>query len=356
MDMGDQERLLRQRKRWMWGCTGGCLGLIVVVGLAIIGIYMWFARALPVPDAEVFLTPQTRAFLFVSIRRDDPMMVEVPVRLALRPDVGNRMPIKADQPEQMREGVVYVAPIRLVVLGTAAAGEDGVRWGLAVSITRLGRLLDAVLRQVAAKKELPKPEPYRGGAIWPAPAGGAFAARTNIYMVAEDAILLRTWLDGIEAAVRPDDEPAAAPLPAGMDPQLLGAYDRLDRDSPVRFACLNTRGELAALLARVPHPGVHAALEAAGLAGPGVHAVSGQVRSLNSRDAALTLRVACDGAGTAAGIETALRNLAADPACTPYLREASVQGHDDHTVELTVRVENFADRVAALLATPKPQD
>ena len=98
------------------------------------------------------------------------------------------------------------------------------------------------------------------------------------------------------------------------------------------------------------------ALEAAGLAGPGVHAVSGQVRSLNSRDAALTLRVACDGAGTAAGIETALRNLAADPACTPYLREASVQGHDDHTVELTVRVENFADRVAALLATPKPQD
>jgi len=357
MDLSDQERLFRQRRKWIWGCTCGCLVLMLAAAAVIIGVYMWFARALPVPAAEAFLTPEAGAFLFVRIAPDDPMMVEVPVRLAMEPSVQGRVPTKDDQPmqvdaEQMRAAVVGVAPMQLIVLGTVAEDEPQVRWGLAVSITRLGRLLDAVLGRLVAKMGPAGSEEYKGGTIVTmADEEGAFGFRTNTYMVAEEKALLRAWLDGIQADAERGGDPEAepAPLPAGMDPQLLEAHDSLDRNSPVRFACLNAHGEVADLLSKLPGKEVAARLRQAGMAGPGVLCVSGQLQSMNSRDASLTLRISCADDRTAAGIEAALTELIDDEERTPHLRDPLVLRQDGGVVELTGRIENLADRVAELV-------
>ena len=363
MDFSDQERLIRQRKKWIWGCTGGCLGLMVVVAAVIIGFYMWLARALPVPAAEAFLTPEANAFLFVRVAPEDPMMVEVPVRLAMQPAVRGRVPTKDSRPlqvdaEQMRAAVVGVAPLQLILVGTAAEGSPQLRWAFAVSITRLGRLADLVIRRLVVKQGLPEAETYKGGTILVADEKAAFAVRTNTYMVAEEKPLLRAWLDGIQADLERAERSDAGepPLPAGLDPQLLEAYGRLDRGSPVRFACLNAHGEIAALLGKLPSEQVRVRLREAGMAGPGVQSVSGQLQSMNSRDASMTLRVSCVDDETAAGIEAALTELVGSEERAPHLRDPVVQRQDGHVVELTGRVENLPDRIAALLNEREPPD
>ena len=178
-----------------------------------------------------------------------------------------------------------------------------------------------------------------------------FGIRQNTYMAAEQESLLHAWLDGIEAdrerAGRP--EPGQTALPAGMDAQLLSAYERLDRDSPVRFGCLNTRGELGLLLDRLPNKDVAARLRDAGLAEPAVQCISGQLRSMNSRDAALTVRVSCADDRTAGAIAAALTQLIEDKERTPYLRDPVVERQDDGTIQLTGRIENLPDRVAEMV-------
>jgi hypothetical protein len=363
MELSDQERLFRQRKKWMWGCTGGCLGLMVVLAAVIIGIWLWFAHALPVPAAEAFLTPTTSAFLFVRIGPDDPMMVEVPVRLAVQPVVRSQVPTKDNQPmqvdpERMRKAVIWAAPIQMIVIGTVSEDDPQIlHWGVAVSVTALGRALDAVLKGLASKQGLPAPEPYKGGSIVMVPdQGGGFALRTNTYMIAEQKALLRAWLDGIQADLARDARSEAGPaLPEGLAPQLVEAYDSLDRSSPVRFGCLNAHGEIAALLARLPAKEVAARLTKAGMGGPGVRSLSGQLRSMNSRDAALTLRVSCADDGTAAAVEAALKELVGNGEKTPHLRDPLVQARGDHTVELTGRIENLPDRIADLVSEAEQQ-
>ena len=298
MDITDEDRLHRRRKKWIWGCTGGCLGLMVAVTVGIIGIYLWFARALPLPPPETFLTPGTSAFLFVR--------GQVPTK--------DGRPLEANV-DTIRAAVLGVAPAQLVFASAPADGAEP-RWAVALSISRFGRVIGPIARgliaQQAREQGLAQPETYKGGAISVADGGAAFAVRANSYMVAEEESFLRAWLDALQAErERPEPPEGAAPLPAGMDPGLLDAYDRLDRESPVRFACLNAHGEVAALLDGLPSEQVRARLLEAGMAGAGVRSVSGQLLSMNSLDAALTLRISCADEETAAGIETALSELVA---------------------------------------------
>jgi hypothetical protein len=123
----------------------------------------------------------------------------------------------------------------------------------------------------------------------------------------------------------------------------------------VRFGCLNAHGEIAALLARLPAKEVAARLTKAGMGGPGVRSLSGQLRSMNSRDAALTLRVSCADDGTAAAVEAALKELVGNGEKTPHLRDPLVQARGDHTVELTGRIENLPDRIADLVSEAEQQ-
>ena len=357
MDMSDEERLQRRRKKWIWGCTGGCLGLMGAVTAAIIGIYLWCARALPMPPPETFLTPGTSAFLFVRVAPDDPMMLEVPVRLAMLPGVRGQVPTKDGRPlkanaNTIRSAVLGVAPVQLVFVGEPA---DGARfhWGVALSISRFGRLFGPIARaliaQGAREQGLAQPETYKGAAISVAEGGAAFAVHRNSYMAALDKPLLRAWLDGLQAERERAEPPeGAVPLPAGLDPRLLDAYDRLDRRSPVRFACLNAHGEVGGLLDLLPLEPARARLRAAGMAGPGVLSVGGQLRSLNSRDASLALRIACADEGAVERIQTALAALADGEELTPHFREPAVRRQDGTAVELTARIENLPDRVAAL--------
>jgi len=357
MDMTDEDRLHRRRKKWIWGCTGGCLGLMVAVTAGIVGIYLWFARALPLPPPETFLTPGTSAFLFVRVAPDDPMMVEVPVRLAMLPGVRGQVPTKDGRPleanaDTIRAAVLGVAPAQLVFV-SAPADEAEPRWAVAVSISRFGRVFGPIARSLIAQQArdqgLTQPETYKGGAISVVDGGAAFAVRANSYMVAEEESFLRAWLDGLQAErERPEPPGGAAPLPAGLDPGLLDAYDRLDRESPVRFACLNAHGEVGALLDLLPLEPARARLRAAGMAGPGVLSVGGQLLSLNSRDASLTLRIACADEEAAERIQTALAALADAEELTSRFREPAVRRTDGTTVELTGRIENLPDRVAAL--------
>ena len=165
MELTDQERLFRRRRKWIWGCTGGCLSLMVVAAAVLIGIWMWLGKGQPVPPAEAFLTARTGTFVFVRIEPDDPMMVEVPVRLAMQPAVSNQVPTKDNRPlrvdaERMREVVTKVGPIQLVLVGTRSEGEPPLRWGVAASVGHFGRALDFVLQSTARKADMPAREIY----------------------------------------------------------------------------------------------------------------------------------------------------------------------------------------------------
>jgi len=78
----------RRRKRWVWGCTGGCLGFLVAVGALIFLAYYVLSRPMPVPAAEALVAPGASALLVVRIEPDDPLPLEIVSRLAAEQEVG----------------------------------------------------------------------------------------------------------------------------------------------------------------------------------------------------------------------------------------------------------------------------
>ncbi|MHC4789661.1 MAG: hypothetical protein ACYS8K_10740, partial [Planctomycetota bacterium] len=65
----------RRRRRWIWGCTGGCLGFMVVVAAAIFLAFRFLGRPVPVVPPETFVHPETEALLVARVEHDDPLLV-----------------------------------------------------------------------------------------------------------------------------------------------------------------------------------------------------------------------------------------------------------------------------------------
>ena len=351
-----------RRRRWIWGCTGGCLGFLIILGAVLAGCWMWFGAAVPMVAPETFVTPQASAFLFVRVNPDDPMMVEVPVQLTMLPAIRADLPTASGRPLPLdaagvRVNVERIAPLQLIVISQPDPDPEAERLlaGGALSVTHWGRLWDravrAIIAQNAQKQGLPEPETYKGGMIAMGADDVALAVHTGSYMAAESKAICRYWLDRISAQRQsPEDVPAAPSLPEELNPLLRKAYERLDADAPVRMVSLNADAEIAHLLALVPSADLRQALQQTGVAGKDVLSFAGQLASINSRDARLTLHLTCADDAGAARLHDALGELVRGAPAGGYLKDVAVERREGRVVTVTGRIENLPDAVVAFVS------
>lgn len=349
----------KRRQKWVWGCTAGCLSFLLVVAVVIFAGYRLLGRSVPVVPPETFVPADATAFFFVWAEADDPLAVEIPARLLRLPTFVQAAPAKDREKfridaDEARGVVLSMAPMQIVLVLRPGEGEEPFRWGAVVSIRSFSRLYGFVMRsimlQAAPSSEM---EEYKDASIVSAPAGRVLAARRNNYMAADGKEIVTFWVDRLEERRALEDraaeegQPAPAPEIGG---DLQGPHGRLDHERPIRFACLNPGGELAALLALVPEGQARDLIEASGVLSEGVVSVAGQMEGLNSRDAALELFVECADGDTAAYLKDALEVLLAEASDASPLREARVSLDGDAGLRLEARVANLPDKIARLVA------
>jgi hypothetical protein len=343
--ISDQKR----RKRWVWGCTGGCLGFIVVVALGVFLIFRLLARPVPLPSGELFITPQTSAFLLAHIARDDPMMAEVPARLAMLPAFRDNVPVREGRKfsldaDNARDTVRAVGPVQIVMLLEVREGEAELSRGTSLSISRFSRLYGVLARAFVEQIEAARIEELEGGVLATRDEG-TVGVRGNTYMAADSREMVVAWMHRLAEQAPSGDGPTgrAEGEPFGR------AYGRLDPARPVRFVMLNEHGELAGLLKWMPEGAAREALGEAGVASPRVVSLAGHVRSLGGNDAELTLFLECRDAGAAEGLGAALEEIAAGLTDESPVQDLEVERSGDAMVLLTGRVPDFPGKVYALV-------
>lgn len=349
----------RRRKKWVWGCTGGCFGfLVAVAALGYLGLRL-LGQAVPLVPPEAFLPPDAGGFLFVRVEADDPLMVETAVRLLMLPAVqeaardrlGQELRIEA---EVARSAVSSAAPVQGVAVLRKRPDQEGLDGGLVLSTHRWSRFYRRVL--AAAMKRMTDAgatrSEHKHAVMVVTERGTAVAVRTNNFMWAGRRELADYWIDRLEErrALEAGAGEAGAPVAKiTADGTLRAAYERLDGDQAVRFACVNARGELAALLAMMPEGRVRELLEASGMTAPEVVSLSGQMASLNSMDAVLTLFVECADPDATQRLSEALAALAEELGPASPFGEVKVERESDTVLRVEAHVENVPKWAAGLV-------
>jgi len=257
----------RRRKKWLWGCTGGCLGFIVVVAVLLFVAARLVKRALerpqPIVSPEFLVTAETDAFVFATVQPDDPLMVGTTVRLLMLPAVRDKAPTREGRPLTMdadtaRVNLRQIAPIQAVVLLERLGERERTGKGLIVSVRRYAPLLALLVRGVIkAQEDEGSSSEYKEATLLIKEDGTAVAVRDNNLMLADREDLVRAWVDSLELHTPSEEQARAEAPPAELQagPLLKSAHELLGRTAPIRFACGNEHGELRAL-ARGDGPGV----------------------------------------------------------------------------------------------------
>lgn len=348
----------RRRRRWVWGCTGGCLGFIVAAGALVAG-FIWYLRCpQPVVPPETFVTPDTGAVLFVRVEPDNPLMVEAAVRLAMLRVVWEKVPTKEGRKLQMdaeaaRDAVLRAAPLQVVVL--LQPGQEPGRFdtGAVFSVHKFSRAYAMAVRGVIKRRAQDGTvSEHNGATVFVNGDGKVLAVRGNNYMTADREEIVTQWMARLEQQRAreerwPEGEQPVPELDA--DAPVRAAYERLDRKLPILFACVNSHGELAALLSLAPDGETRQALVAAGAASPNVVSVSGQIEGLDYPDAALRLYVECSDAGFAERLQEALEELVQAAGDASPLREIVVRRKDGALLRIDARIEDLPDKLSGLL-------
>jgi hypothetical protein len=347
----------KRTKKWIWGCTAGCLGLIAAVAaFVLIGIHV-LMRAMPVVPAETFIVPQTTLFLSVRIEPNDPIMVHVPYRLLARTGLRQLVPVPGLQeprldPERSRRVVLDMAPIQMAAVLYPRSEGGGVDGGIAFSMYRGSRLVRLALRShmQSIGQSGAALSNYKDARLASAKDGTTLAFRGNNFMSANGPELVRAWVDRLEGRSRA--QPAAGAeehaLPPDLDPGLRALLEHLDRRQPILFAALNAHGEAAGLLGMLcPQEDVRKLLLDAGLASEQVTGAGAQVEPVNQVSAALTLFLQCAGASFASDLEADLRALAARLKDSLPVRDVEVQ-RQGNLVQVKALILDAADNLAAL--------
>jgi hypothetical protein len=352
----DTERQ-RLARKWVWGCTGGCLGCIVLVLLGIYVAFRYYMYAVPVVPPQVFLTRASSAFLFVRVDPQVPLTMETALDVALQPDVHKRIPTKSGGPLPLdrRTAAEYIAsfaPLQAVAALEPGEEESAIHGGLALSVGRGSRLLNVI---VGAKfKTLPAVSEYRGARIAAAGPDACVALRGNNYMSADNEELLKTWAANLKMErQREQAAPSGpeAPAPAlTVSPALGRAYERLDAGLPIVFACLNAHGELASLAELVPGGDARRIIESTEIASDNVVSLAGQVKPLSPRDGELTLFIDCAGPGAAARMKDGLDAAAREAGDKWPLKETEVTLEAPALVVVKGRIEDLPAKVAGIVS------
>jgi len=348
----------KRRKKWLWGCTGGCLGFMVAVLVLFLALMRFVRQPVPIPPAEAFLTPSTEAFVVVKVDPRDPLMVDIPVQVVRTRALSQKVPTKGGRPlgedaAQVRGWLAKVIPMQMVVVLEPGEGAVPFNRGAALAIHRYSRfcrfIATSYLEGAAKRGELSL-ERHEGAAMATTREGGTVAVMGNSFLAADSKATVMQWVDrlAIEEAARKQRGPQPAPEPA-VSAELGAARALLDTDQPILFACLNSRGHVLGLLGLMPEGQARNALSAAGLASRSVTSLSGQLKSINSRDAMLTIFLRCSNAAFAAQLREKLERIATTSSEAAPLRETRVALQEETVVRVEARVEDLAQKIAQLL-------
>ncbi len=354
-------------RKWMWGCTGGCFGLIVVGIIAIVGLIWYVIAAVPVVPPETFLLGQSTAFAIVRIEPDDTLMMELPFRIVAHPEVRRHLPEQQVDPqareanlEQARDRLRRLAPLQAVGLllpveAEQNADEPTFTSAAVFSVRGYSRVFRLLL---LSRLQEHVTEEYRDAAIVERPEQPRLAFRENNFIGAERMETVHALVDRIveqrerEAAAPPDEVPRPE---LDLEPRLQEAYERLPQNAPVRFACLNEQGEMAYLAERLGIEQNDEMEEALGLFGPDVLLLSGTLEPVDATDADFMLRWDFHEEASAQAAEEGLRRLLEELPDEPDLEQLRLDRPEPKAVRVRVRIRNLSDLVARLAAAAPQQ-
>jgi hypothetical protein len=304
---------------------------------------------------ETFLTPQTQGFLFVEVRADDPLMLQV-VRALLvvepgGPGVRKKTGERPD-PEMVLQLMKRAAPVQFVLI--LQAGDEGLAPAGMASAYKYAPLVSALVRAAlaqGAEQGEASVEEYNGARLY---TGGAntVVVRGNNFGFTESPATARIWVDrlveqrDLEERAGPDSVPVPD-VPGGG--KLAPAHGRLDRGASVRFAVVNTGPEAAWLLSRFPEGPVRDALVEAGAGGQSVVSVAGQIESLSASSGGLTLFIECADAASAEALRAAVAEIGRSQAEDAILGAVAARLQDDNVVVVTGVIDRLPRKAVGLV-------
>ena len=227
--------------KWLFGCCGGCLGLVVVIAV-VVGIVAYFLlRSHPVLPPETFLTASADAFLVGAIKPDDKAVIAL-IQASARQQ-GQQVP----KAEEVAERLESLTPIQMVVLARHTEEEGEFDLGGVGSIKPWSGLVRLLVKAII--NDFPDQggsvQEYKGVTIGTSSGGICLAAKDNNFMFAQSAEMIKEWLDRIEEAGEVEEGATASyegPVP------MKEMYRQLDPTAQVRLVSSNEHGEVRAFL------------------------------------------------------------------------------------------------------------
>jgi hypothetical protein len=343
----------RRARRWVWGCTGGCLGCILLTALAVLMAFRYYMHAVPVVPPQTFLTQDTSGFLFVQVDPKVPLTMETALDTILQPAIIQVVPTRpGETAETDRQKVAaYIssfAPLQCVLITQTAPKEDLMHGGLAVSVHSGSRLLSAL-----ARKSIETPfTSYEGADLATIDKDRHVALRSNNYMSADREELLKTWVESLKAERQREQQAKYAGQPPAprISPALKRAYDRLDAGLPFVFATLNDHHELASLAGLISDDKLRQLVDETGVVSSDVLNLSGEIKPLNDRDVELSLLIECADSDAATGLMDRLAAAVRNAGPEWPLQETAVSVNSPNVIEVKGRVNDLPAKVAAIVA------
>ena len=228
-------------KKWVFGCCGGCIGL-VIVAVIVVGLVLYFLlRSRPVLPPETFLTPGADAFLVARVNPNDKALITL-IQESARQQ-GQQVPQAAEIAERLEK----LTPIQLVLAARHTEQEGQFAVGGVASIKPWSGIVRAAVKMII--KNLPDEggsiEQYKEIRIGVTKIGVCVAAVDNNFMLTQDKEMLKEWIDRIEEQEQLEE---GGVLPYDGPVALKEMNGRLDPTAQARLVSLNDHGEIEALL------------------------------------------------------------------------------------------------------------
>ena len=355
---------VRGGRKWFLGCCGGCLGFIVVVVVAV-GILAYFAaRSMPVLPPETFLDSRADALFLVRISPDDEGLVSLVKDMVENPPTGKKL--TEEQVRSLRQlagrlkgFIERFFPVNLVVTVRHDAEREKFIGSAVVSIKAWSGfarwILSAVIRSLP--EEGGEIVEYKAVKVGRTKDGICLAVKENNFMLLGDMDTAKEWIDRIErqkelALQAAEGEPGVIEFEG--QPLLKEMYTMLDQSAALRFASLNSHGEIGALLASLEKKQedekvaeLVEVLREVGLSSPEVLAISGYGRIVSAQEAKGKAYVRCGDEAFAEKLLSRLEEVKSGLAEESSVGELEL-GIDGSTVSLSFSLQELREKLKAL--------
>lgn len=327
----------KKKSKLLWGCVGGCAGVFVVF-LVLLGVGVWwFTGAVPVVPPETFVTEDAAGFCILEVPKGDSAIAGFLVEVLKESPFSQRMQNQGQKQTASGEQLGALGPLHGIVLISPDAGGQ-LRVGGAISLHRFSRPLGKML----AAGEKPETT-YRETAIH-SREKALLGIRKNNFMWSAGEEQIRTWTDRL-AAQRQAEDGQAGIAASGA---LKEAYGRTEESRPIRFACLNTDGELRRFLGSFAESEPARALLGTGIASDPVVSVAGDARPADKEDLDLTVWVECSDAETARSVRDGLSGATETLKQTIGLENVRAELVGENLVEVLGTLRRVPQRIGRL--------